>query len=124
LKKGDRILLAAEKVFAEKGFTKARISEIAKLAQVAEGTVYDYFQNKEDLLLSIPTKRFERYLKELPETFEIKNPVRKLRRFIKYHFLLFLTERDFLKVFLLQVLLNKRFYHSEAFDSLKQLLER
>jgi AcrR family transcriptional regulator len=121
--KGDRILLAAEKVFAEKGFTKARISEIAKLAEVAEGTVYDYFQNKEDLLLSIPTKRFEQYLRELPETFEIKNPVRKLRRFIKYHFLLFLTERDFLKVFLFQVLLNKRFYKSEAFENLNSYLK-
>lgn len=123
MSKGDRILMAAEKVFAEKGFNKARISEIAKLAQVAEGTVYDYFQNKEDLLLSIPTKRFEQYLRELPETFEIKSSVRKLRRFIKYHFLLFLTERDFLKVFLFQVLLNKKFYESEAFEKLKNYLK-
>jgi len=115
--KTDKILMAAEKIFAEKGFTKATISEIAQLAQVSEGTVYDYFENKEDLLLSIPVKRFNQYLGDLPETFMIKNPLRKLRRFIKYHFILFLTNREFLKVFLLQIQLNKQFYGSKAFES-------
>lgn len=118
--KPDRILSAAEKVFAEKGFTKATVSEIVSLAQVAEGTVYEYFENKEDLLLSIPVKRFQQYLDKLPETFQIKNPKRKLRRFIKYHFSLFLTERDFLKVFLLQIQLSKRFYGSKAFESFQR----
>jgi len=118
--KTDKILMAAEKIFAEKGFTRATISEIAQLAQVSEGTVYDYFRNKEDLLLSIPVKRFNQYLEELPETFEIKNPLRKLRRFIKYHFLLFLNQREFLKVFLLQIQLNKQFYGSKAFESFRK----
>jgi len=115
--KTDKILMAAEKIFAEKGFTKATILEIAQLAQVSEGTVSDYFENKEALLLSLPVKRFNQYLEELPETFTMKNPIRKLRRFIKYHFLLFLTKREFLKVFLLQIQLNKQFYGSKAFES-------
>jgi TetR/AcrR family fatty acid metabolism transcriptional regulator len=119
INKADRILSAAEKVFAAKGFPKATISEIAKSARVAEGTVYEYFANKEDLLLSIPVKRFGRYLDELPETFHIRNPLRKLRRFIRYHFSLFLTEREFLKVFLLQIQLNKRFYGSKAFETFR-----
>jgi TetR/AcrR family fatty acid metabolism transcriptional regulator len=117
--KADRILSAAERVFAQKGFKKATISEIAKSAGVAEGTVYDYFENKEELLLSIPVKRFGNYLDELPDTFRIKSPLRKLRRFIKYHFSLFLTEREFLKVFLLQIQLNKRFYGSKAFEAFR-----
>jgi TetR/AcrR family fatty acid metabolism transcriptional regulator len=117
--KADRILFAAERVFSQKGFTKATISEIAKSAGVAEGTVYDYFENKEDLLLSIPVKRFGKYLDELPDTFHIKSPLRKLRRFIRYHFSLFLMEREFLKVFLLQIQLNKRFYGSKAFEAFR-----
>jgi TetR/AcrR family fatty acid metabolism transcriptional regulator len=117
--KADRILLAAEKIFADKGFTKATISEIAKSAQVAEGTVYEYFENKEDLLLSIPVKHFNRYISVLPETFQIRDPLRKLRRFIGYHFSLFLTEREFLKVFLLQIQLNKRFYGSKSFETFR-----
>ena len=120
LEKPDRILFAAEKIFADRGFTKATVNEVAKLAEVAEGTVYEYYQNKEDLLLSIALKRFENYLRELPETFEIKSPIRKLRRFIKYYFLLFLMERDFLVVFLLQIQLSKRFYGSRAFEAFQR----
>jgi len=119
LDKGSRILLAAEKVFAEKGFPKATIAEIAKLAKVAEGTVYEYFKNKEDLLLSIPAKRFQHDINMLKETFEIKTPIRKLRRLIRYHFSMFLTERDFLKVFLLQIQLNARFYESGAYETFR-----
>ena len=119
INKADRILSAAERVFAQKGFTKATISEIAKSAGVAEGTVYDYFENKEDLLLSIPVKRFGKYFDDLSETFHIKSPLRKLRRFIRYHFSLFLTEREFLRVFLLQIQLNKRFYGSKAYESFR-----
>jgi TetR/AcrR family fatty acid metabolism transcriptional regulator len=120
LEKPERILFAAENIFADRGFTKATVNEVAKLAGVAEGTVYEYYQNKEDLLLSIALKRFENYLRELPETFEMKSPIRKLRRFIKYYFLLFLMERDFLVVFLLQIQLNKRFYGSRAFDAFQR----
>jgi len=120
IKKPDKILLAAEQVFAEKGFGKAKVADIAKLAEVAEGTVYEYFQNKEDLLLSIPVKRFDHYIGGLSETFYITNPLRKLRRFITYHFTLFLTERNFLKVFILQIQLNKRFYGSRAYESFRQ----
>jgi TetR/AcrR family fatty acid metabolism transcriptional regulator len=117
--KAERILLAAEEVFAERGFNKARISEIAELAQVAEGTVYEYFKNKEDLLLSIPVKRIQNYLDRLPEIFHIKSPIRKLRRLIKYHFSIFLMKREFLKVFLLQLQLTKRFYGSKAYESIR-----
>lgn len=120
LNKSDRILKAAETVFAEKGFARAKVSDIANLAEVAEGTVYEYFENKEDLLLSIPKKRFEQFLEELPDTFEIKTPLRKLRRFIRYYFSLFLTKREFLKVFLLQIQLNKRFYDTKAYATFRR----
>lgn len=118
--KSDRILRAAEKVFAEKGFTKSKISEIAKIAGISEATVYEYFENKEDVFLSIPQKRFQENLDELSETFHIKHPVRKLKRFTKYYFFLLLTEEDFLKVFLLQLQLSPRFYASKSFASFRR----
>ncbi len=112
----EKILMAAEKVFAQTGYTKSRISKIAKEAGISEPTVYDHFSNKEELLLAIPEKRFENYLKGLPEIFEQKTPLRKLRRFINYFFSLFSTEQDFLKIFLLQIQLHRRFYGSKAFE--------
>jgi TetR/AcrR family fatty acid metabolism transcriptional regulator len=113
--KENKILEAAEAIFAEKGFNKATVAEISRSVQVAEGSIYGYFKNKEDLLLSIPLKRLKIHIDALPEMFHIKTPLRKLRRLIKYHFGLYLTNRNFLKVFLLDVQLNKRFYDSKAF---------
>lgn len=51
--KRKRILQAAVGVFARKGYFAARVSEIAKKAGVADGTIYLYFRNKEDILVSL-----------------------------------------------------------------------
>src|SRR5581483_1558278 len=49
----NQILDAAIKVFAEKGFDRATIRDIAKTAGIADGTIYNYFDNKNELLLGI-----------------------------------------------------------------------
>src|SRR5512142_3164475 len=49
-----QILSAAAKVFAQKGFERATIADIAKEAGLAEGSIYNYFKNKADLLVSLP----------------------------------------------------------------------
>jgi TetR/AcrR family fatty acid metabolism transcriptional regulator len=51
--KHTKIITAATKIFAQKGFFNARISDIAKEAKVADGTIYLYFNNKFDILLSV-----------------------------------------------------------------------
>jgi TetR/AcrR family fatty acid metabolism transcriptional regulator len=115
--KRNLILTAAENVFAEKGYVRATVSEIAKLAHVSEGTIYEYFKNKEDLLLSIPEERFKEHMASLEEIFEIKTPLRKLRRLVRNHFLIYMTERNFLKVFLLHIQLNQNFYQSSGYKT-------
>lgn len=49
----NQILDAATTVFAEKGFHDATIRQVAKKAGIADGTIYLYFKNKDDLLLGI-----------------------------------------------------------------------
>lgn len=49
----SQILDAATQVFADKGFHGATIREVARTAQLADGTIYLYFKNKSDLLLGI-----------------------------------------------------------------------
>jgi TetR/AcrR family transcriptional regulator, fatty acid metabolism regulator protein len=51
--KRQRILEAAVKVFARKGYFAARVSDIAKKAGVADGTIYLYFESKEDILVRL-----------------------------------------------------------------------
>lgn len=49
----EQILLAAAQLFASKGFHRATTKEIAEAADVAEGTLYNYFEDKNDMLLGI-----------------------------------------------------------------------
>jgi len=63
--KFEMILDGAEKVIAENGFHGSQVSKIAKEAGVADGTIYLYFKNKEDILISL----FQDRLGKLVELF-------------------------------------------------------
>src|ERR1700683_1658680 len=60
--KRERILHAAVRVFAKKGFHATRVSEVAKAAGVADGTIYLYFRSKDELLVSLFDDRIDRLL--------------------------------------------------------------
>lgn len=49
----NQILDAATTVFAEKGFHRATIRDVARAAGIADGTIYNYFENKNALLLGL-----------------------------------------------------------------------
>ena len=51
--KRERIINVATKEFALKGFENANINDIAKKAQISVGSLYKYFDNKQDLFLTI-----------------------------------------------------------------------
>ena len=81
--KRERILSAAEIIFARHGFFAAKVSDVAKEAGVADGTIYLYFKSKDDLLISL----FERRMLELTEALQAaiagKPPREQLRSFIR-----------------------------------------
>jgi TetR/AcrR family fatty acid metabolism transcriptional regulator len=82
--KRERILDAAETVFAQHGFFAAKVSEIAKEAGVADGTIYLYFKNKDDLLISLFESRMERVNAHLAsQTAKHGKPKEKLLGFIR-----------------------------------------
>jgi len=84
--KHHKIIQAAIKVFAEKGFYNSRVSEIAKEANVADGTIYLYFKNKDDILISLFEKEFGQIVENMREELEKeKNPLQKIRRFAIFH---------------------------------------
>jgi len=49
--KRDRILSAASELFSQNGYANTRIIDIAKAADVAKGTVYEYFSSKDELVI-------------------------------------------------------------------------
>ena len=81
-----KIILAATKVFAKKGFFNARISDIAKEAKVADGTIYLYFANKLDILLSVFAQETEKLIEEVNTLLNAEADVqKKLIIFISHH---------------------------------------
>ncbi len=65
--KRERIIEAAVKVFAAKGFYCARVSDVAREAGVADGTIYLYFASKEDLLRGLFEEKMTRIIGELQD---------------------------------------------------------
>lgn len=65
LSKQQRIIAAAEKVFASHGYEKATLDEIIALADVGKGTVYKYFGNKEQLFYQLVLKKNQLFVERL-----------------------------------------------------------
>lgn len=62
--KYNQIIDAAVIVIAENGYHQAQVSKIAKQAGVADGTIYLYFKNKEDILISLFQEKMENLSKQ------------------------------------------------------------
>jgi len=78
-----RIIDSAKKLFAEQGFLKTTVVDISKQAGLSEAALYEYFQGKEDLLLTIPQLWVSELMADLKEQlFGIKGAVNKLRKFL------------------------------------------
>jgi TetR/AcrR family fatty acid metabolism transcriptional regulator len=97
--KRERILKAAIKVFAKNGFYATRVSEIAKEAGVADGTIYLYFKNKDDVLITIFEDGIQRLLSILREVAESDEPFdRRITRVIELQLGLLEEQRDLAEV--------------------------
>jgi TetR/AcrR family fatty acid metabolism transcriptional regulator len=122
--KRRRILDAAVKVFAEKGFFQARVSDIARMAGVADGTIYLYFKNKDDLLISI----FEEKMKEINVKFRDalgteKDSVQRFRRLIGMHLAGFQAYPELAAVLQVELRQSSRFMREYKKVELKNYLD-
>jgi TetR/AcrR family fatty acid metabolism transcriptional regulator len=123
-KKVDRresIIQAAIEVFSKKGFRASAISEIAQTADVADGTIYQYFKNKEDLFFSIPIEKTNEFRSQVELHLEgITGAFNKLRKFIWYFLYFFKTNPEYGRLLMLEMRVSKSFVKTETYDFLKQ----
>jgi TetR/AcrR family fatty acid metabolism transcriptional regulator len=106
----DCILRAAIRVFARNGFFNSKVSDVAKEAGVADGTVYLYFKNKDHLLVSI----FEDTMREAidqgrEEISSVDDPREKLRRIAEVHLERMASDRDLAIVFQVELRSSMKF---------------
>ena len=104
--KRDRILRAAVTIFSRKGFFNSKVSEIARAASVADGTIYLYFRNKDDLLISLFEEKMGEVVADVRRRIaDGGNSLEKLKKFIENH--MDLLEREAGLVEVLQVELRQ-----------------
>lgn len=74
-----RIIDAARKMFVEDGFEKTTLRKIAKAIEYSVGTIYLYFQNKDELFFAIHEEAFHLLHEKMDATMHIDHPVERLR---------------------------------------------
>jgi TetR/AcrR family fatty acid metabolism transcriptional regulator len=84
--KYQRILDAAIEVIAERGFHGSRVADIAQRAGVADGTIYLYFKNKEQILMSALDSAFQSFIARARIELALhSSPAARLRRLAELH---------------------------------------
>jgi len=114
-RKRGAILRAAVEVFAERGYSGARVREVAERAGVADGTVYLYFEGKEDLLVSLFEENIRAFLmRARRDTDDVDDPGKKLRLVIERHLASFEADRTLANVFQIELRHSRRFLRKVA----------
>ncbi len=122
--KYEAILRAAIKVFARNGFFNSKVSDVAGEAGVADGTVYLYFKNKDDILVSIFNNYMEDALaKGRARLSDIEDPVEKLRSIIHAHLDGLGRDRDLAVVFQVELRSSTKFMEQFSATKVAEYLE-
>jgi TetR/AcrR family fatty acid metabolism transcriptional regulator len=128
--KRRKILEAAIGVFAQKGYFQSRISDIAGSAGVADGTIYLYFKNKEDIVVSLFSDVLQRHLARAREEIaSVRTPRQKLLAIARHQLTALSERKDVAMLFqteLRQATLLKRISSEELrgyFDLLSKVIE-
>jgi len=128
---GDKramILRAATRVFARNGYFNSKVADIARAAEVADGTVYLYFKSKEEILHSIFDQNMAEAIAAGRKLIEnLDDPRQKLRRIAKLHLERLGADRDLAVVFQVELRGSTKFmeeFSAAGFAEYLALLRR
>src|SRR4030065_539419 len=126
-----RILRAAIKIFSQKGFFNSKVSDIAQAAGVADGTIYLYFKNKDDLLISLFEEKMAEVVADVRERVAAEDgALSRLKIFIENHMGLLLREAGLIEVLQVELRQSNKFMKDyvpvkflEYLDVISEILE-
>ena len=96
----EEILMAAEKVFAAKGFFHSTMSEIAEKAEFGTGTLYKYFKSKGDLYFTLIDEKVEEVNHLVKaQLLQKASPKERIEKALKLHFEFIERNRDFFRIY-------------------------
>jgi TetR/AcrR family transcriptional regulator, fatty acid metabolism regulator protein len=122
--KRRQILDAAVTVFAEKGFHKSRVSDVARAGGVADGTIYLYFKSKDAILIAIFEEAMALMISGVKEAIaELSDPLERLRRFALHHMENVESGRETAKVLQVELRLSNTFMKEYKPTALQEYLD-
>jgi TetR/AcrR family fatty acid metabolism transcriptional regulator len=129
--KRELILRAATRVFARNGYFNSKVADIARAADVADGTVYLYFKSKEEILHSIFDQNMAEAIASGRKLIKaLADPREKLRRIARLHLERLGADRDLAVVFQVELRGSTKFMEefsaagfAEYLDLLRKILE-
>lgn len=119
-----RIMQAAVKIFAQKGFYRAKMEEIAQEADVGKGTVYEYFPSKQQLFIEMFQTGKEYYFDFL--TKQVKNQLglyQQLKNIAYFHLRFFVEHKDIARVMLQEYLQLGWEMHQAVFQAQEEEIQ-
>ncbi len=124
----EQIIEASVRVFAQKGFYNAKVADVAREAGVADGTIYLYFKNKDDLLISLFETKMEEILQRFSAILELEaGAADKLLEFFKLYFRFIEDDPQLAEVFQVELRQSGKFlkdYHNQKFIDFLNLIGR
>lgn len=119
------IMKAARSVFREKGYEDAPLSDIAELANVVEGSIYRYFENKRDLLVKVIEDWYESMLADYDQQLSGIQGTRNRLRFMIWRHLTTIHEEPALCNLMFQFLRTGNDYsHTAVYELNRQYTRR
>src|SRR5262245_16686476 len=113
--KPQQIIDAAVRVFARKGYWNSRVSDIARSAGIAAGTIYLYFETKEDILITVFRQKMAEFVSASWQAIaEEPDAVKKLRRLVTMHFEILEREPELAEVVQVELRQGQKFFRGPA----------
>ena len=113
--KSQQIIDAAIRVFARNGYYNSRVSDIAREAGIASGTIYLYFKTKDDILVTLFREKMAGFVARLREAIDAApDALAKLRRLIALHFELLESNPDLAEVVQVELRQGNKFFRGAS----------
>jgi len=122
--KPQQIIDAAVRVFARNGFYNSRVSDIAREAGIASGTIYLYFKTKDEILVTLFREKMAAFVKALRTEIACEHdPEAKIRRLVRLHFEVLEASPDMAEVVQVELRQGQKFFRGASAHEISAYFE-
>jgi TetR/AcrR family fatty acid metabolism transcriptional regulator len=113
--KPQQIIEAAMRVFAREGYYNSRVSDIAREAGIAAGTIYLYFKTKDDILVTLFRDKMAEFVSELRKAIAGEaDAASKVRQLVSLHFSMLEENPDLAEVVQVELRQGQKFFRGAS----------